>query len=952
MQRYTSVVLVLILFGSITSLNVRGQASEFPVDHAYQVTLYNWIASLDLQDVSIPEEPLEWDGTYSSSTELANIWMELTRVNIEAPILPSDVIKGEARWFVLDDGSGGGVIGSGEVRMAENANNAAYWYQRSLPLSNGGDGNPYYKHAGVCNRALVSVAVDMALSDYWHDQNGDNPWGTGVWAKDDPRFLGGLMNYWTYTVRVCNEVVDNDVREAFFSGLTRMAEKLLDRGVNRNTPNMMTRVIPAMANLYVMTEDRSLKDLSLRIARKYMFGLEDGVFQTNQKFPNSLMYPAGYVQEGYGPETTYNGVSLYHLMEARAIAKNESEWDFMDEPLRQMADFRAYQLFEDPDGKVDGPSAYAGRTGASWARLQAPLPWRDITVAGFYTEGHMFMEDIESIDGMISDIKGKLTPTQKINTAFSEANSTEVKPFAIEHGHHWPNYVPYSPRDGWYDDLSTVSKSKPASTHLPYNRSGYYFSRSFADDFWAYKGNSDTNDFGFFLESEADGGTYGGYRGGSLQSFWTDDGGIFILGRKDKDSREWDILDQWGTHHVWGKTPQGNFSTAVEQKRDVQYELGGDSPTVTISGPMDDSDQQVQLDLDIANTFTALSDGLKIEHEIKSNGSVNITELWASIPVYLYDCNPETGKGSQCDIAPTSIQYWDGSEWKTPGNSLISTTKICLGRTFQGGSGYLYIYFDEPQQFKLASPWQQVYQTNARLQNIQISLLDSQGQNQSISSPIKVSYSLSTSESGPGTHPIGNLAPDIDIVFPRNRASFEAPANIQLTVDASDTDGQVIKVEFYQDNSLLHSDSDGSDGWSYDWSNVSEGSYDIHAVAIDNDNAKSFSDNIEIEVTEAQATSSEEDHSLAPTDFALHQNFPNPFTDVTTFTIDIPETTHVNLSIFDLTGRQISELFNGVMEAGKHNLVWNTDHIVNSGVYLFQLQAGDKFFSRKAILMR
>src|SRR5690606_823651 len=140
----------------------------------------------------------------------------------------------QAKWFVLDDGNNAGIEGSGKVRLASYSNNAAFWYQFDLPNSDGSNGNPLYKHEGVCNRALASTAVDMMMSDYWHDQ-GYNPWGTGVLADDDPRFLGGLLNYWSYTYRVCKEILSENEQAAFEAGLERMTDKLLAQGPSRHT---------------------------------------------------------------------------------------------------------------------------------------------------------------------------------------------------------------------------------------------------------------------------------------------------------------------------------------------------------------------------------------------------------------------------------------------------------------------------------------------------------------------------------------------------------------------------------------------------------------------------------------------------------------------------------------------------------------------------------------------
>ncbi|NOX88414.1 MAG: VWA domain-containing protein [Calditrichaeota bacterium] len=93
-----------------------------------------------------------------------------------------------------------------------------------------------------------------------------------------------------------------------------------------------------------------------------------------------------------------------------------------------------------------------------------------------------------------------------------------------------------------------------------------------------------------------------------------------------------------------------------------------------------------------------------------------------------------------------------------------------------------------------------------------------------------------------------------------------------------------------------------------------------------------------------------------PEKFALYQNFPNPFNPTTTIVYDLPETREVRLEIFTASGQKIKTLFTGQLNQGRHKLVWDgTDDAGNqvaSGVYLYQLKAGDFVQTRKMILMR
>ena len=57
--------------------------------------------------------------------------------------------------------------------------------------------------------------------------------------------------------------------------------------------------------------------------------------------------------------------------------------------------------------------------------------------------------------------------------------------------------------------------------------------------------------------------------------------------------------------------------------------------------------------------------------------------------------------------------------------------------------------------------------------------------------------------------------------------------------------------------------------------------------------------------------------------FALEQNFPNPFNPVTTLRYDLPEQTHVNITIYDMLGREVKTLINQNQYAGYRSVIWD-----------------------------
>ncbi len=80
-----------------------------------------------------------------------------------------------------------------------------------------------------------------------------------------------------------------------------------------------------------------------------------------------------------------------------------------------------------------------------------------------------------------------------------------------------------------------------------------------------------------------------------------------------------------------------------------------------------------------------------------------------------------------------------------------------------------------------------------------------------------------------------NVAPSVSLTSPANNTSFGAPATITLQATATDTDGTVTKVQFYNGATLLGQDL--TSPYSFSWANVAIGTYIITAKATDNSNA-------------------------------------------------------------------------------------------------------------------
>ena len=104
-----------------------------------------------------------------------------------------------------------------------------------------------------------------------------------------------------------------------------------------------------------------------------------------------------------------------------------------------------------------------------------------------------------------------------------------------------------------------------------------------------------------------------------------------------------------------------------------------------------------------------------------------------------------------------------------------------------------------------------------------------------------------------------------------------------------------------------------------------------------------------------QVVSTEPEHFI-PEEFSLRQNYPNPFNPVTTLRYDLPEQTHVNITVYDMLGRKVRTILNQQQDPGYKSLIWDATNDygkpVSAGMYLYQIQAGEYISTKKMVLLK
>ena len=98
-------------------------------------------------------------------------------------------------------------------------------------------------------------------------------------------------------------------------------------------------------------------------------------------------------------------------------------------------------------------------------------------------------------------------------------------------------------------------------------------------------------------------------------------------------------------------------------------------------------------------------------------------------------------------------------------------------------------------------------------------------------------------------------------------------------------------------------------------------------------------------------TSVYETQNDIPASFDLAQNYPNPFNPNTSIEYSVPSNEYVSLKVYDILGNEIVTLVNEQKEAGNYEVNFDASNFV-SGVYIYRLTLGNKYLSKKMILIK
>lgn len=93
-----------------------------------------------------------------------------------------------------------------------------------------------------------------------------------------------------------------------------------------------------------------------------------------------------------------------------------------------------------------------------------------------------------------------------------------------------------------------------------------------------------------------------------------------------------------------------------------------------------------------------------------------------------------------------------------------------------------------------------------------------------------------------------------------------------------------------------------------------------------------------------------------PLEFAVHENYPNPFNPTTKIRVDLPEASPTEVTVWNMLGQKVATLYAGDLNAGSHSITFNARNdngiMLPSGVYIYRVESGSHIAMKKMMLLK
>jgi V8-like Glu-specific endopeptidase len=158
--------------------------------------------------------------------------------------------------------------------------------------------------------------------------------------------------------------------------------------------------------------------------------------------------------------------------------------------------------------------------------------------------------------------------------------------------------------------------------------------------------------------------------------------------------------------------------------------------------------------------------------------------------------------------------------------------------------------------------------------------------------------------------------------------------NAGFSLERKSTNSNWIEVAFINGNGTTTE----TKAYNYVDEQLNVGAHSYRIKQIDYDGTFTYSKLVEVDIT-------------APDNYALFQNYPNPFNPSTTIKFSVPAEAVVQLNIFNAIGEKVAEVFNGSLNAGYHEMIFDASALT-SGIYFYRLESNEFVISKKMMLIK
>ncbi|MEW6196410.1 MAG: T9SS type A sorting domain-containing protein [Bacteroidota bacterium] len=179
--------------------------------------------------------------------------------------------------------------------------------------------------------------------------------------------------------------------------------------------------------------------------------------------------------------------------------------------------------------------------------------------------------------------------------------------------------------------------------------------------------------------------------------------------------------------------------------------------------------------------------------------------------------------------------------------------------------------------------------------------------------------------------------------------------NAQFKIELVNLNGKTTKGEFNISKFEESTITDDELFYKIDCSNLEEGTYYLRVNCKVDGDAKYFVNNVMYEDIPNLSKKTFEEIKIksngTPNDYHLGNNYPNPFNPTTVISFNLPQQEHVTLKVYDVLGKEVATLVEGVQNSGRHEVKFDASELA-SGIYFYTLKAGKFSQTNKMILVK